>query len=314
MSRRIRIPFLIDVMWVDDAHTIAGDERDPRLDRGYEKIGPLFNRLLTGRLMRVFAFNGVRFPTMRARGDEQRRANQAALAEKLRDAAAPTDTLLAEIEPLVAYVRGDAPVETVGPTIQALIGRHFNPDLAASRKLWDAAVRFDEAARSRNPLRWIWSAVTGRLNLDRRLLADAVGDDPVGMHSIGIAVHNIVTGLGRMRECHDDPVRRSALNGNAAAMACLSAPESVLRQAKRVADIPGGSLTPGSLVIYELSKATDRTLDPKVAFQSLSWSACPASDFVFKLLALIWSQTQPRTRVHVPVPARVEAPGSDDDE
>ena len=57
-------------------------------------------------------------------------------------------------------------------------------------------------------------------------------------------------------------------------------------------DGTGGSLTPGSLVTFELAAATDRTLDHRVAFQSAAWSACPASDFVFKLLALIWSRAR----------------------
>lgn len=289
---RIRIPFVIDVMRVDSAETIGALNRDPRLDRAYEQTGPLFNRMLTGRLMRVFRIDGVLFPTMRARGDEERRANQAALAVKLRDAAEPTPTLLADIEPLVAYVRGKGPVEDVGPTLQALIGRHFNPDFLASQHLWDTAVRFDAAARSSNPLRWILSDVTGRLKADKRALADAVGRDPIAVHAIGIAVHNIVASLVRMRACHDDPVRRTALDGMGAATASLTAPASVLRQAKRVADVPGASLTPGSLVTYQLAAAADRTLDHRVAFESAAWSACPAADFVFKLLALIWSRAR----------------------
>jgi hypothetical protein len=292
MGRRIRIPFVIDVMRVSDAETIGGLARDPRLDRAYEKTGPLFNRLLAWRLMRVFCIDNVSFPTMRARGDEERRANQEALAVKLREAAIPTDVLLADIEPLVAYVRGSGSLETTGAALQALIGRHFNPDYAPSAQLWAAAVRFDATARSSNPLRWLLSAITGILNADRRILADAVGRDPIAVHATGIAVHNIVASLERMRACHADPIRRTALDGIGAATACLSAPASILRQAKRVADVPGGSLTPGSLVTFELAAAADRTLDRRVAFQSAAWSACPASDFVFKLLILIWSRAR----------------------
>jgi hypothetical protein len=309
MSRHIRIPLLIDITLVDDARTIADDDEDPRLDRDYEKRGPLFNRLLAGRLMRVFALKGVHFPTMRARGDAEREARQAELSARLRDAPAPGPAFNAAVAPLVAYVRGDAPDEVVGPALQALIGRLFTPDFESSPRLWQAAMRFDAAARSRNPLRWLWSALSGSLNADRQVLADAVGGDVVAVHGIAIAIHNIVKSLERMRESYGDPVRRSTLDGKAAAMACLVAPDSVLRQAKRVAEIPGASLKPGSLVVYQLGTAAERAFDPKVAFQSKSWSFCPAADFVFRLLALIWDQAAPAAGEAMPA-LEVEIPGA----
>ncbi|WP_413988910.1 hypothetical protein ACMDCR_23295 [Labrys okinawensis] len=290
MSRHIRIPLLADITLVDDHKTIAVDEDDPRLDRNYEKLGPLGNRILAARLMRVFVIKGVHFPTMRGRRDAERQASQAALSERLGNAAAPTEKLIEAIEPLVTYVRGDAPEDTVGPVLQTLIGRLFKPDFASSPRLWLAATRFDDAARSQNPLRWLWSALAGTLNADRKVLAESVGGDPVAVHGIAIAIHNIVKSLALMRTAYADPVRRSTLGDKTAAMACLVAPDSVLRQAKSVAEIHGASLKPGSLVVYQLGTAARRAFDPKVAFQSNSWSFCPAADFVFKLLALIWAQ------------------------
>jgi len=298
MSRHIRIPLLVDITLVDDHRTIAEDDGDPRLDRNYERRGPLLNRVLAGRLMHVFAIKGIHFPTMRARDDTERRANQAALSERLRHAATPTPELIEAIEPLAAYVKGSAPETVVGPALQSLIGRLFNPDFTSSPRLWQAATRFDGAARSQNPLRWVWSTLTGTLNADRHLLAESVGNDPVAVHGIGIAIHNIVKSLARMRESYADPVRRSTLDDTAAAMACLVAPVSVLRQAKSVGEIPGASLKPGSLVVYQLGVAAERAFDPKVAFQERSWSFCPASGFVFQLLSLIWVQASDRP--HVP--------------
>lgn len=289
MTRRIHIPLLIDLLEVDDAATIAAIDRDPRLDRAYDKAGPLFNRMLAGRLARIFAIDGIPFPTMRGRHDEERRAAQADLAARLHDAALPE---LSGKHPLVAYVRGTGPREQVGPALQAVIARQFDPAFtpqeAEAQRLWDAAVRFDAAARTANPLLWLQQALFGTLHADRNILAGAVGRDPVAIHAVGIAVHNLVASLDRLRAHHDDPGRRFALDGTAAAIASLAAPDSVLRQAKGVADIPGGSLEPGALVRFKLAYAAGRTLDPATAFQSASWSACPASGFVFRLLAGIW--------------------------
>ncbi len=293
MARRIRIPLLIDLLQVDDAATIGAIDRDPRLDRAYGKVGPLFNRLLAGRLMRVLRVDGAPFPTMRGRDDEERRAIQAALADKLHDAALPD---LPPQDPLVAYVRGTGTREKAGPALQALLARQFDPAFAPreeeARRLWEAAIRFDAAARTANPLRWLQQALFGTLQADRNILAGAIGRDPVAIHAVGIAVHNLMTSLERMRAHHDDPGRRFALDGRAAAIASLSAPDSVLRQAKGVAYIPGGSLEAGALVQFRLAHAAERTLDPATAFQSASWSACPASGFVVRLLAAIWTQAR----------------------
>lgn len=293
MVRRIRIPLLIDIMQVDDGPTIGAINRHPHLDRAYDKAGPLFNRMLAARLMRIFRIDGRLFPTMLGREDEERLRAQAALAVSLRDAVLPG---LAGDNPLLAYVRGNGPRDKAGPALQALIARQFDPaftpQAGEAQRLWDAAIRFDAAARTANPLRWLHQALFGTLHADRNILAGAVGRDPMAIHAIGIAVHNIMTSLDRLRACHDDPVRRHALNGQAAAIAALAAPASVLRQAKGIADVPGGSLTRGTLVRFQLADAAERTLDPDTAFQSSSWSACPASGFVARLLALIWTRAR----------------------
>jgi hypothetical protein len=288
VGRRIRIPFLIDVMRVDDAYTIGVLAKDPRLDRGYTPTGPLFNRLLAWRLMRVFRIGATPFPTMRARGDEERRAKQAALAARLPDPA----TLLADIAPLVDYVRGKGAAGSAGPAVQSLIGRLFKTDYAASSVLWTAAVDFDAAARSTNPLRWLMSYLRGNLRSSRRVLAEAVDNNEIAVHATGVAVHNVMATLDRMRAAFADPARRSALDGVSAATAMLAAPASVLRQTKRIADVPGGTLQPGTLVTFQLAAAAERALDRRIAFQSESWSACPASTFVFGLLALVWTRAR----------------------
>ncbi|WP_448951298.1 hypothetical protein [Labrys neptuniae] len=289
MARRIRIPLLIDILEVDDAASIDAINQDPRLDRAYGRTGPLFNRMLAARLMRVFRLDGALFPTMLGRTDAARASAQAALAARLQETPVPD---LADDDAMVAYVRGAAAREKAGPALQRLVGRLFDPAFTPAegeaQRLWDAAIRFDAAARSPNPLRWLQQALFGTLHADRNILAGAVGRDPMAIHAIGIALHNIMKSLDRLRECHDDPVRRFALDGRSAAIAALAAPDAVLRQAKAVADVPGGSLTPGTLVQLKLADAAERRLDPAIAFQSPSWNACPAAGFVARLLAAIW--------------------------
>ena len=288
MSRRVRIPFLIDVMRVDDAHVAGLLAKDPRLDRGYTPTGPLFNRMLARHISRAFRIGTVPFPTMRRRHDKERIAIQSKLATMMPDAS----TLVEDIRPLVAYVRGDGKLGDVGPDVQALIGRRFRADYPASPALWKAALAFDAAARSSNPFRWFLSFICGTIRTNRRKLADAVNGDPTAIHATGIAVHNVMASLDRMRISFADPACKAKLDGMSAATAFLAAPASVLRQVSRVADVPGGTLYPGTLVTFELATAAGRTLDSRVAFQSEAWSACPASAFVLRLLATIWTSAR----------------------
>ena len=99
--------------------------------------------------------------------------------------------------------------------------------------------------------------------------------------------HNVMATLDRMRAAFADPARRSALDGvggNCHARGTCIGPSP---DRKRIADVPGGTLQPGTLVTFQLAVAAERALDRRVAFQSESWSACPASTFVFGLLALV---------------------------
>lgn len=297
MARRIRIPGLIDIVRVDDPRSISSLAAEKRLDRDFTPSGPLFNRLLSARLMRILSVGGRPLPTMRARDDSERLADRARLSS-LPDFETPTPAQTASLAPLVAYVRGQGPAGSIGAEVQALVGRQFNAGYTASPTLWRAAVALDAAARSTNPLMWLWLAITGSTRSSRALLAEAVAGDTVGVHATGIAVHNIAASLDRMRAAYAIPRTRHALDATAAATAMLSAPQTVLRQAKSRAHLTVGELGTGTLVTLELARATERTLDTAVAFQSGTWSGCPADRYVFNMLRHVWQRAIEEEKSH----------------
>ena len=52
MTRRLRIPGLVDLVRIDDPAMIAAASADPRLDRDFTGKGPLINRWIVGRIRR----------------------------------------------------------------------------------------------------------------------------------------------------------------------------------------------------------------------------------------------------------------------
>ena len=52
MTRRLRIPGIVDLVRIDDPAMIAAASADPRLDRDFAGKGPLINRWIVGRIRR----------------------------------------------------------------------------------------------------------------------------------------------------------------------------------------------------------------------------------------------------------------------
>jgi hypothetical protein len=288
MTGRVRIPGIVDLVRVDDPAAIRQLASDRRLDRGYKPVGPLFNRLLTSRIVGLLSFHGEPLPTMRARDDKGRAADQEKLAARL-----DADASLwgeATVEALAACVRGQSPEADIGPLAQQAVGRLFASNYSGTPETWRAAVRLDAAVRSRNPLAWLLEALSGRARKARDRLAAAVAGDAAGIHATGIAVHNIVASLQRMRAAYADRELRQRLTPDAAALRSLVAPAGVLRQATMPAGTAVGSLNQGTLVMYELQAATQRSFDPHLAFLDETWSACPASQIVMSLLRAVWER------------------------
>ena len=292
MARPLRIPFLVDLLRTSDPSEIRSLGGDTRLDRRLEPRGPLVNRILTSRIRSVLAVDGVPLPSVAPRGDAARGRDQAALAQKLDAAAAQEISDVATLEQLASVVRGERSTEAIGPAVQQAIGRLFEADYQATPESWRAAQVLDEAVRTRNPVKSIVWGITGRIERAQQLLSHLVRGDRAGVHATGIAIHNLVRGIERMRELWSQGRARDQLSNDAVIAHCLVAPSSVLRQATASGTTATCEFRPGTLVTLDLEKAREAQPGADVVFMTGTWAQCPAGAWVPALLGAVWKKAR----------------------
>ncbi len=288
MARRIRVPWLVDVLLVDDPHEISELAAEPRLDRVFDPIGPLVNRVIAHR-MRGTPLPGLRIPALAPRGDRLRAERQAALEKQLDPAAEKPLWDEGHVRDLGAYVSGRLDEARLGPLVQEVCGRLFDPDYRATPESWQAAILFANAANT-DPFRRLWWTITGRLRRARDLLARLAKDDILAFHATTIGVHNIVHSLQGMRELRQDAGARARLSEATIVSQCLVAPPSVPRQvtSELFTRAAVGPLRAGTFVLMQLDEARERAPGPEMTFMSDQWSRCPARAFVPALLLAVW--------------------------
>lgn len=293
MGRRRRIPGVLDILIVDDLREIGPLIDDTRLDR-VPPEGPIANRIIVRRIRGLLRIGPVPLPTMVSRRDEDRRQAQRMLGDRLNAAAADVGTIPdGDMTAIVDYIRGGDDRDSAGMAIQALVGRQFSPDYRADPGTFRSAALINESLASRNLLRWLVDWLSGRTRRARDRLSARVGGDPAALHATMVAFQNLLVTADRMRDLFNEP--RSQSIGAAAALArCLVAPETILREATRRADTIAGSLSRGTLVAFDLRKATDNTLLPGAGLLDAHWSGCPASAYVKALVIEIWRRAQAR--------------------
>jgi hypothetical protein len=285
---RLRIPGLIDVLRVADPAQIAELGQDARLDRDYVARGPLLNRMIVARIRKVLSLNGAPWPPVAPRGVQRPTAGQAALEARLSALAGAWSADDPSVRALAGYVRGASAPESVGPLAQEAIGRLFRPDYRADAESWAAAEVMAEAPRSFNPFLRLQWAFTGAVAKARGLLADKVGGDPGGLNGTGVAVHNLVASVKRMRALWADPQARRRLSPEAAAAQCLVAPVQVTRQPTQAGSSLAGDFEKTTLVLLQLRVAQARSPSAETAFMAGTWSRCPAHAWIPALLAEVW--------------------------
>ena len=292
MGRRIRIPWLVDIVRLDEPEAIATATRDQSLDRDFARGGgPLVNRMLASRIHRIMQVDGEPLPSLAPRGHPQRAERQDALETRL-DALLQAQVPAPEhVDRLAAYVRGDLGGDAIGPLVQEAIGRLFEPDYAATRDTFEAARLMNDAPRNRNPLRALLWALTGSLARARRMLAGPVKGDTQAMHATTIAVHTLVRSFEAMRALRIEPGLPDRLTTEAAVVRSLRAPPSVLRRWSRRSSTPFGDMPEGALAVFELDRARLRDPGCEVVFMTQSWSRCPAYRWCEALLAIVWEKS-----------------------
>ncbi|MCQ0090827.1 hypothetical protein [Roseovarius sp. M141] len=284
MGQRIRIPGLLDLLIIDQPGEILDAAADPVLDRGATRLGPILNRIIQNIRLRSLRTDKAALPSALPREDATRIAMQDALAQRLDPADTPWDG--DSLQAIADWLRGaKAPI---GPLCQQAVGRLFVPDFRATPRTWRAAHVINRSLALTNPaLRLLW-ALTGEVTRAKRTLSEAMHGDPAAVHATGVAVHTFQRAVERLDGALAAAPTRRALSTKGALGCAAAAPDTVLRHASAHADIAAGTVAPGTLVFMRLDGAAQRSADPRVAFMSDSWSACPAHRVVPAMLAEIW--------------------------
>ena len=231
--------------------------------------------------------------TVTRRDSEQRRTEQERLWTRLTEKAESVRAGPEDLEPLARWVRGVGSTDEVGILAQQLLGRLFSPGFTASTQSWTAAQVLVAAPRSWKP-KILWWFLSGKVGRSKRLLAGMVNDDLSAVNAIGIAVHNLVKGIRRMRTLYADVNARSNLEPAAAARQCLFAPASLYRQAKTSVRL-GDRLYPrNSLFVLETGDASRQDGGSPLVFMEETWSRCPGSQWVPAMLEGLWRRATAR--------------------
>jgi hypothetical protein len=286
--KRTHIPGIVDLVFSDDSSEIEEFARDIRLDRAYADHSLLTNRQVLERVQNTLQIGGEPFPTVAARCAQGRAEAQTALWQRLSALAPALASGPPELENLAALVRGQGDPDACGILVQQVVGRIFVPGFTATQESWNAALVLNEALRTINLAELAVWAITDKVDEAKQLLAGLVEGDLAGVHAIGIAVHNIVSGVNLMREFYSDPSNRNALTAEAAATRCIFAPASILRQPTATTPSAAGDLATSTLIVFNLQDANAKAPNADLAFLRGTWSQCPAEQWAPALLAGIW--------------------------
>jgi hypothetical protein len=286
--KRIRIPGLVDIVTADDPGEIESFAQDPRLDREFSDRSIPTNSRVLQRVLGILQVGGKPFPTVAPRCAQGRAEAQDALWKRL-NALAPTYSVgPGELEALAAFVRGSGADDSCGILVQQVVGRLFVPNFQATPVSWNAALVLDKAVHTLDLALIAWLDLSNQVDQAKQLLSDMVGGDLAALHTVGFALHNIVSGVNLMRQLYSDPAGRTALSPEDAGSRCLFAPVNVLRQPTAPDSSESGDLETGTLVILNLQAANANAPDANLAFLRKTWSMCPAEQWVPALLEGIW--------------------------
>ncbi len=286
--KRIRVPGIVDLAISNDRAEIESLAQDQNLDRSYSDRSILTNGRILQQVLGALQIGGNRFPTVSPKGAPGRAEAQEALWTRLNGIAPKYSAGPDDLEGLASFVRGEVAEDQAGLLVQQVVGSLFVPDFKATPESWDAAVVLDQAPRTVNPFQQAWWALTNKVDKAKRLLSSMVGGDLAAVHAIGVAMHNIVSGVNLMRQLYSDPSSRNSLQPQQAGSRCLFAPDTVLRQPVSSGGDGGSQLGTGTLVMLKLQECNAPTPDPDVVFLRRTWSRCPAEQWVPALLEGIW--------------------------
>ncbi len=283
----LRVPGIVNVIEVSSPAEIKALSKEPGIDRDFNLQTCPINSFLLRRSLSALSFAGTRFPTVTRRDSAQRQAEQERLSKRLGEQAEFIRSGPEELDPLANWIKGLASSDEVGILAQQLLGRLFSPGFTASPETWAAAQVLVAAPRSWKP-KILWWFLSGKVTRSKRLLAQTVNNDLSGVNAIGIAVHNLVKGIRRMKALYADANLRRTLTPSAAAGQCLFAPASLYRQAKTEVRLADHCFPRNSLFVLEIGKASQQEGGLPLVFMDETWSRCPGAQWVPAMLEGLW--------------------------
>ena len=232
---------------------------------------------------------------MRPRDSVARSSNQQALWNRLNLKVPEVKLGPEELEPLSDWVRGDGAEKSLGLRAQQILGRLFSETFVATPKSWEAAITLVRTPRSSNVFKLVWWSLSGKVRRAKRQLAGMVNNDLSAVNAIGIAVHNLVKSLRRMKSLYSNKNLRTTLSPPDAVSRCLTAPISIYRQATVAGELNGNQFSNSSIFILNIGDAAKVEGAESLVFMRGSWSSCPAEQWVPAMLEGIWLRANART-------------------
>jgi hypothetical protein len=290
--KRLKFPPFKDILIVDDAATIHALIKNEQVDRRFE-LHFLLNRFHIKRALRNLSYKGVRFPHMTTRNDAVRLARHDQLWERFNANVATMASGPDELEAVAGWIRHGTPDQEPGILVQQIIGQFFNPNFQATSGSWAAALILHEDASSKNLLKILWWRLRGKGRRAKELLASTVNDDMVAIHGIGVAVHNLVASVLRLRSLYADNAIKKKLTPDEAVDLSLTAPPVVLRQALAKGAANGCPFSKYTLFLLKLKDANQDNKAKELIFMTDSWSRCPAEHWIPAVIAGIWKRVTP---------------------
>ena len=288
--KRTRIAGLIDVIKLDSLSDIREMTQNPDIDRRFDIFGPIGNGVLIRHLVGILSLRSQRFPTMRAKDSPGRAAEQDRLWTSLNERAGLLRDGPVELEGLARWMKGGGRTQELGMLVQQAVGRQFDGAYTATDETWAAALTLEAALREKNPIKTLAWGLTGKVRRAKTLLASKVGGDPAAVHGTGVALHNIVGALERMRYLYVNIGLRSSLSAEEVIQRCLFAPASVVRQATNAGTLGGCPFAKGTLFLVALGEAQKVPGAEELVFMEKTWSRCPAEQWVPALLTGVWKR------------------------
>jgi hypothetical protein len=307
MLKRITLPGLFDLVWVDDPQHMAWLNAHPSVTRSLNPSSGLLQRLLNQRLAHDLRFERGVLPVFSVRGASDRARKQVELRGRLERHAGK---LSPEVIKLANYVAGLDDGRDLAVIVQQWCGRLIFDDYCATRETVRAG---DVIGRwpSFDPARAALYRYTGALARHKRVLEQAARGDLHCVHGTSIGMRNLVESVRTLRRLAREPHKRELHIGDRAVLLSLIAPAAVVRGCTDDvrASFLARPLTAQSLIVFPLHRMFDDTRDPDVAFMSTSWNACPARAAVLGLLASVWELATGTARPVPPAAPRSGARG-----